>query len=153
MVLTSFPPPQWTWTCLKIYSKDYINHELFLCALLAIKTFTKECMTWLLSFLFSTCQVPLIGSLVWLNLRLNPGLPGHWWTLYSLSQRMVKMVYTRVELKQWDFISNNLTIGTNPKNFYLDFAFEFLSDVWIVALMCIYVCSLEHAEPFSPQVN
>ena len=26
-------------------------------------------------------QVPFFESLVWLNLGLNPGLPGHWWTL------------------------------------------------------------------------
>ena len=31
-------------------------------------------------------QLPFFESLVWLNLRLNPGLPDHWRTLYSLSQ-------------------------------------------------------------------
>ena len=31
-------------------------------------------------------QVPFFESLVWLYLGLNPGLPGHWWTLYSLGQ-------------------------------------------------------------------
>ena len=29
-------------------------------------------------------QVPFFESLVWLDLRLNPGLPGHWRTLYAL---------------------------------------------------------------------
>ena len=31
-------------------------------------------------------QEPFFESLVWLDLRLNPGLPDHWRTLYSLSQ-------------------------------------------------------------------
>ena len=30
-------------------------------------------------------------SLVWSNLRLNPGLPGHWWTLSPLD-RMVRVL-------------------------------------------------------------
>ena len=31
-------------------------------------------------------QVQFLKSLVWRNLGLNPGLPDHWWTLYSLGQ-------------------------------------------------------------------
>ena len=31
-------------------------------------------------------QVPFFESLVWLNLGLNPGLPEHWRTLYSLGE-------------------------------------------------------------------
>ena len=31
-------------------------------------------------------QVPFFESLVWLDLRLNSSLPGHWRTLYSLDQ-------------------------------------------------------------------
>ena len=31
-------------------------------------------------------QVPFFKSLVWCNLGLNPGLPGHWRRLYPLVQ-------------------------------------------------------------------
>ena len=30
--------------------------------------------------------VPFLKPLVWRDLGLNPGLPGHWWTLYPLIQ-------------------------------------------------------------------
>ena len=33
-----------------------------------------------------------IKSLVWLDLGLNPDLPNHWWTLYSLGQWPGKVV-------------------------------------------------------------
>ena len=35
-------------------------------------------------FLARKYQVPFLKSLVWHNLRLNPGLPDHWRTLYPL---------------------------------------------------------------------
>ena len=43
-------------------------------------------------------QVPFFEFLVWLNLRLNPGLPGHWQTLYPLSQWADKYILFLVSL-------------------------------------------------------
>ena len=39
-------------------------------------------------------QVPFFESLVWLNLVLNPGLLGHWWTHCPLDQRI--LTYTQI---------------------------------------------------------
>ena len=41
--------------------------------------------SWYISYNVSRrYQVPFFKSLVWLNLGLNSGLPGHWWTLEPL---------------------------------------------------------------------
>ena len=56
-------------------------------------------------------------SLVWLDVGLNPGLPGHWWTLYSLGQYFVKK---RI------FVLSNIWF------FFLVFIIRFID--------CIYMC-------------
>ena len=38
------------------------------------------------SFLIMRHRVPFFESLIWLNLGLNPGLPDHWRTVYSIWQ-------------------------------------------------------------------
>ena len=48
-------------------------------------------------------QVPFFESLVWLDLGLNPGLPGHWRTLYPLGQCPVR---------PWNLVSNMLWVTT-----------------------------------------
>ena len=40
-------------------------------------------------------QVPFLKSLVWRNLRLNPGLLSHWRTLYSLGQWPLNYHYSQ----------------------------------------------------------
>ena len=41
---------------------------------------------WYLPYKARQHQVPFFEFLVWLNLKLKPSLPDHWWTLYSLGQ-------------------------------------------------------------------
>ena len=49
---------------------------------------------WSLPYSAKQGSIKSFESLVWLNLGLKPGLPGHWWTLYSLLRphRGFKMV-------------------------------------------------------------
>ena len=51
-------------------------------------------------------QVPLLKSLVWRDLRLNPSLPDHWRTLYTLGQWVIRNFYNRdfFVLKLWILI-------------------------------------------------
>ena len=58
---------------------------------------------WLLSY-NSECEVrgrqaPFFESLVWIDLGLNPGLPGHWRTLYKFSQWPAALKFI-----QWFFV-------------------------------------------------
>ena len=50
-------------------------------------------------------QVPFFESLVWLDLGLNPGLPGHGQTLYTLDQWSGKL-----DSKEWNYGGGELSI-------------------------------------------
>ena len=50
---------------------------------------------WYVPYIARRYQIPFLKSLVWLNLRLNPGLLDHWRTLYPLGQWAGLIVYKR----------------------------------------------------------
>ena len=54
-------------------------------------------------------------SLVWLNLGLNPDLPGHWWTLYLLGQWHFTIINTIQLLVGWFYRCQLLLSYFMPK--------------------------------------
>ena len=81
-------------------------------------------------------QVPFFESLIWLNLGLNPGLPGHWYIWVCVRVRACVCVYVMDSLIDLDFWRPNSSLK-DINNWT-----AYSSDLFIVVMVCVELATL-----------